>query len=92
MRSTEPVIRRHARLELVPEPAPGSASVFEHVGEETRFFVGTETDVSYECGGCGSSLIAGVPIERISGLVLKCAKCEKYNLTTVAEPSGRGGP
>ena len=93
VRSHEPAIARHVALELIRKPMPGTATVFEHVGDGTRLFIGTETDVSYDCGECGSSLIAGVPIERFVSIVIKCGKCESYNLTAVARASrGRNSP
>jgi hypothetical protein len=93
VRSREPVIARHVALQLIPKPMPGTATVFEHVGDGTRLFIGTETDVSYDCGECGSSLIAGAPIERFVSIVIKCGKCESFNLTAVARASrGRTSP
>lgn len=87
-----PEITQHVSLRLIPPPAPNTAAVFEKTegADETRFFVGSETGISYDCGECGSSLVAGVPIERFVGIVLRCAKCGRHNLTALA--AGSSGP
>jgi SEC-C motif-containing protein len=81
VRPAEPTITRHVKLQVVPKPAPGTATVFEYSGEGTRVIQGTLTDTSYDCGQCGSSLMAGIELDQVSGVILKCAKCGAYNLS-----------
>lgn len=81
LRTTEPTVQTRVPLQTVPEPAPGTASVFEKLGEGTRFIQGTESDISYDCGACGASLMAGIPPGQVTGLVLRCASCGTFNLS-----------
>lgn len=81
LRATEPTVRTRVSLQTVPEPAPGTASVFEKIGNGTRFIQGTESDISYDCGACGASLMAGVLPGQVSALMLRCASCGTYNLS-----------
>jgi hypothetical protein len=86
VRTGQPTISQHVALQVVPKPAPGSAAVFEHRGDGTQFIQASATTISYDCGSCSSSLMAGVEIEQIVGVVLKCAACGAYNLTVPATP------
>jgi len=64
------------RMFVVPEPRPGTASVF--VSNSAPVFAG-EGDISYMCGGCGTVLIAFVAQDQIQGLIFKCPTCGVYN-------------
>lgn len=87
VRPTEPTITRHVQLQVVPEPARGTATVFEYTGEGTRIIKSTLTDISYDCGDCGSSLMAGIDIDQIQNIILKCSNCGAYNLSTAMATS-----
>ena len=78
------------RLQPVSQPAPGTASVFEQSGDDTRFFVGTHSDISYDCGQCSSSLMAGIVPGSVRGYILKCPACGTYNLSEPAKSAQRG--
>lgn len=75
------------RLQPVPQPAPGTVPVFEHIGEGTLFFIGMSSDISYDCGQCSSSLMAGIEAGSVSGIILKCSTCGTYNLSEPAKSS-----
>jgi DNA-directed RNA polymerase subunit RPC12/RpoP len=87
VRPSEPAIARHVRLQVVPKPAPGTPTIFEYSGEGTRVIQATLTDVSYDCGECGSSLLAGIELDQVQNIVLKCANCGSYNLSVAASDS-----
>src|SRR5688572_4883549 len=79
-----PSVTIHVSLQVVPEPDPGSAAVFEHTGEGSILFQGVETGVSQDCGSCGAPLIVGLTIDQVQNIVLKCSICGAYNLSGVA--------
>jgi hypothetical protein len=87
VRPTEPTIARHVQLQVVPKPAPGTATVFEYTGEGTRIIQATLSDISFDCGECGSSLMAGIELDQVQNVILKCAKCGAYNLSTAVPTS-----
>lgn len=77
----------HVRLQVVPEPDPGSATVFEKSGEGSTIFQGLETGVSQDCGSCGAPLIVGLSIDQVQNIALKCNACGSFNLAGVPDPA-----
>lgn len=82
-RRTEPLITEHQALTVVREPDPGTRTVFEKAGNDPLFAVGSETGISYDCGSCGVSLLAGIDIQRVVNIVLRCAQCGSFNDTDI---------
>jgi len=66
----------------VPEPDPGSASVFHYIGEGTILMQGYDSEVSLDCGNCGASLIVGLRPHQISEIIVKCNGCGSFNDTS----------
>src|SRR5215213_3821606 len=89
VRSREPRISRHLSLEVVPAPPPGTASVLEVVGQDAVAVAGTDTEISYDCGKCSNPLMAGIRIEQVENIIIRCGACGSYNLSVVA---GHGPP
>jgi hypothetical protein len=70
----------HVKLAVIPEPDPGSRTVFDCEGPTTVFFKGYGPH-SLDCGDCGEPLAVGVARDQFSGLVLQCCTCGSYNDT-----------
>jgi hypothetical protein len=72
----------YIRLHVIPEPAEGTRSVMIKTEGDSLVFQGSEAPaVVMVCGDCGAHLIKGVPVSRISNLVLKCRGCGAFNET-----------
>jgi len=65
----------------VPEPDPGSASIFEYLGEGTTLFRGYDSEISFDCGNCSASLIVGLMPMQLTGIIVKCKACGSFNYT-----------
>lgn len=74
-----PEITERARLAVVPEPDPNSRTIFVREGDGTIVLQGSETGLSQDCGNCGASLIAGVALGRVAGVVIRCNGCGSFN-------------
>lgn len=73
-------MKQRLKLRLVPQPAPGTASVLEYQGPGTVVVRGETPDApDLSCGGCNARLVSGHPWSAISGLVLRCKRCGAYN-------------
>lgn len=68
-------------LKVIPEPDPGSRSVFIKTNEGSIIFRGTETTLSLDCGQCGESLVVGLRKDQIRNVALKCNQCGVFNDT-----------
>ena len=79
--STTPTITDEIELKVIPEPDPGTASVFLCTGEGTVVIRGTECGTAMVCGQCKSHLTVGIPRTSITGIVLRCNNCGSFNLT-----------
>lgn len=75
------VISQRIPLKVIPEPDPGSRSVFIKNGEGSIIFSGRETEISLDCGQCGASLVVGLKQEQIRSIVLRCNQCGAFNDT-----------
>jgi hypothetical protein len=75
------VISQRIPLKVIPEPDPGSRSVFIQNGKESIVFSGRETEISLDCGQCGASLVVGLKQDQIRNIVLKCNQCGAFNDT-----------
>jgi phage FluMu protein Com len=79
-------------LQLVDEPPPNTRSVFESTSVKGPLFEGDpSTDYSLNCGSCGETLVKGVPVQSISGLILKCPQCSRFNETNTDSSPRRDG-
>jgi len=76
-----PVVSEHIRLPVIPEPDPGTRSVFERQGEGTVFFAGRFSGLSLDCGTCDAPLVVGMAPGQVVGIVLRCAACGAFNDT-----------
>lgn len=67
--------------EVIPEPAPGSRSVFEKMSADksTIFFVGDSPEAWFHCGKCDAPLATGMSRNNLSNLVLRCNACNSFN-------------
>lgn len=76
-----PPITDHLRLPVIPEPDPGTRSVFQKTTAGSVIFAGEETGLSLDCGRCGSPLVQGLRREQVASIVLQCNACGSYNDT-----------
>ena len=74
-----PPVSQRVPLTVVPEPDPGTASVFIRDGEGTVVFQGYETEIAQCCGRCGAPLIVGMRPNQVSGIVFRCNACGAFN-------------
>jgi hypothetical protein len=81
----EPEVGIVVPLHVIPEPDPGTRSVFEKVGKGTVLFQGTSGSTAYGCGKCGEPLVVGVPLEQLVNLVLGCSSCGAFNKTPAGQ-------
>lgn len=81
--TVEPVITERSSLRVVPEPDPGTASVFRKTDEGTVFFRGMETGLAQCWGNCGEPLIVGLTAGAIQGLIFQCSNCGSFNSADV---------
>jgi hypothetical protein len=87
------IVSEHVALTIMPEPDPGTRSVFQRVGEGTVFFAGRATQTSFDCGKCHTALMVGVVLEQAGGAVLRCPNCGAFNDTQSAAPqTNKQGP
>ncbi len=76
----KPEIKQKVSLKMIPEPDPNTRAVFIlNSGESSIVFQGFETEIAFVCGSCSAPLIAGMNLEQMKNIVLKCNKCNKYN-------------
>lgn len=68
------------RLEIIPEPPAGTASVlvFGKKGKHA-FMKGTGED-NLLCGSCENVLCERISRGQVRNLVFKCPNCDSYNL------------
>jgi len=76
-----PIVSEHVRLPVIPEPDPGTRSVFLREGEGTIFFAGHFSELSLDCGTCQAPLVVGMAPGQVAGIVLRCAACGAFNDT-----------
>lgn len=76
-----PTISKHVPLPVVAEPDPGVRSVFKKIGQDTIFFTGHASEISFDCGRCGAPLMVGMARGQVVALVLQCASCGAFNDT-----------
>ena len=65
------------RMEVISEPEAGTRSIFI-CDTAVATFKGTGPR-SYQCGGCGKTLIEGATTARFANVVFKCGNCGEYN-------------
>ena len=68
-----------AKLNVVPKPEPGTRTVMmlDHPGP----FISGSGSYSAVCGNCENLLINRVAPGQVSGIVIRCGKCQAYNET-----------
>jgi hypothetical protein len=73
------------QMEVIAEPEPKTASILvlsqANMASKTPYAVfsgGGETD--YICGGCRTTLAAGVGRGQVINIVFKCLRCGSYNI------------
>ena len=74
---------------MISEPDPGTRSVFQKTGDDdgdTVFIVGSESTISFDCGGCGAPLYMGVRSEAVKDIVFQCRDCGAYNEAEGGKP------
>lgn len=76
-----PETTKTIRLNVIPEPDPGSRTVFVYDGDGTVVMSGVETGLSMNCGQCNSPLVRGLRRDQIAGIVLRCKACGSFNET-----------
>jgi hypothetical protein len=81
-----PVVSEHVPLTVIPEPDPGTRSVFMKLGEGTILFSGRDSQISFDCGQCHAPLIVGLSPGTVSGVVIQCAGCGAFNDTLPIPP------
>jgi hypothetical protein len=76
---------RTIRLMVIPEPPPGTRSVFrlapEAPGTLVMNFTGRlkTADLEMVCGNCGAPLVRGVNVSQFQSIVFVCNGCGMYN-------------
>lgn len=65
------------KLEVIPEPVDGTASIMVKTDDQPFFNGGGDTNLV--CGKCEHLLADQIRKDQISGLVLKCYNCGSYN-------------
>jgi phage FluMu protein Com len=71
------------RLKIIPKPDEGTATVFTKGNSPNREpFIKGEGSYKLTCGFCDFVLAQGVELSGVTGIVLHCPKCKKYNLSS----------
>jgi len=78
---------KRIKMEVIPRPDAGSASVFViqvppafyKINPYAGFDGSNLNGVDYLCGACGVVIAESMSRGSISGMVLKCSKCKSYN-------------
>ena len=73
---------RRISLHVIPEPDPGSRTLFKNTGLTSVFFSGNGSD-ALDCGACGAPLAVGVRRQSFASIVLKCNQCGAFNDTSM---------
>lgn len=74
-----PDIIQTITLEVIPEPAPDSRTLFINTGEGSVTFRGYEVGLALTCGSCHAHLVVGIPRNNIRDIVIKCNVCGSFN-------------
>ena len=74
-----PDITQEVRLRVIPEPEPGSRSLFVYQGEGTVCFRSYQVGLALCCGRCGAHLVVGLYRGQLQDLVFKCKACGAFN-------------
>jgi hypothetical protein len=70
------------RLKVIPEPAPGTRSVFVQPPEKAKFpFMRGQGAFDLLCGSCDSILAKNIVDGQVRGVVFKCPDCGSFNDT-----------
>jgi len=79
-KQVKPEIKQKVSLKVIPEPDPNTRAVFILNNDEgTIVFQGFETQIALVCGNCSSPLVAGMNLEQIKNIVIKCNNCNRFN-------------
>jgi hypothetical protein len=78
--------RGRVKMEVIPEPKPGTASM--PVGDPAKppfayMKGGASTD--YTCGICGFALLESIDPGQVQHLVFKCMACDAFNRVTAGD-------
>jgi hypothetical protein len=77
---TAPEVSEHRPLTEIPEPDPGTRTVFEWGGDrEGLFLVGSESSISYDCASCNAPLYVGLAPGAVQNIVFRCPRCGTFN-------------
>lgn len=86
---------RHFTLRTVPAPREGACTVAVPAPSAgTVIRRGDETDLCFDCGGCGAALLVGVGEGCYPNQLLQCGACGAFNESskyTAAESVASGG-
>jgi DNA-directed RNA polymerase subunit RPC12/RpoP len=75
--------RRRVKMEVIPEPARGAASVIvADVLPAIRYENPAADAFDYVCGRCKAVVVEGATAGSIAQLVFKCPKCSTYSRVT----------
>lgn len=74
-----PVISQRIALKVIPEPDPDTRAVFVRIGDETILMESNVTNISMDCGKCGSPLIVGLDPRQVGNIVIQCNHCGSFN-------------
>lgn len=79
-RDRRPVkISKTIRLATIPEPDPGTRSVFEKTSDGSVVFRSHNSETALICGNCEAHLVEGLGVGQIQGVVIKCNVCGEFN-------------
>lgn len=73
------------QMEVIPEPEPNTASIFvlskpNMVSKTPYAVISGGSDTDYICGGCRTTVAAGVDRGQVKNIVFKCLSCGSYNI------------
>jgi hypothetical protein len=74
-----PAADRRIPLPPIPEPEPGTRSVFVKSADAPKgpFFMG-EGDTDFVCGACNTVLASGIDPNEFVNLVFRCEECGAF--------------
>lgn len=73
------------QMEVIPQPEPNTAAILvlstpNMVSKTPYAVIRGSSDTDYLCGGCRTTVAAGVDRGQIINLVFKCLSCGSYNI------------
>lgn len=71
---------KNIRLEVIPEPQKGTATVIRHGPTGPQIMMKGNGDTNYVCGTCGSTILENMQRGQVVNIVFRCFKCGSFNL------------